>query len=54
MTNEDQPQIRSIIADARQEFAISAQQLEAMSQPQQSSRAMIAALETSPAPKQLP
>ena len=57
MTNEDQPRISRLIADARQEFAISAYQLETMGQPHQSSRAIIDALDRTdggPGPEQLP
>lgn len=57
MTNEDQPQIRRIVADAREEFAISAYQLETMGQPDQSSQSIIDALDrnaASPGPEKLP
>lgn len=55
MTNPDQPQIRRVITDAREEFAISAYQLQTAGQPGRSSRAMIDALDRpSPGAEQLP
>lgn len=53
MSNDDQPQIRRLIADARQEFALSSYQIEATGQPHQSSRDIIAAFNSSPDAEQV-